>query len=98
MDNYIPWVYERRNPVFENVEPHEYDYSAGDKLFERNIARMKMGVMKVPKLSYEERKLLEFCHGRDMKQFLKEEFEKHPIILNEDGELISPNPFTHEDF
>ena len=31
-----------------------------------------------------------------MREFLKEEFEKHPIKLNESGELIGRNPFDVE--
>jgi hypothetical protein len=31
-----------------------------------------------------------------MKAFLKEEFEKHPIKLDENGNLIGGNPFENE--
>lgn len=33
----------------------------------------------VPKISHDEMELLKFCHDRDMKLFIKEEFEKNPI-------------------
>ena len=33
----------------------------------------------VPKISHDEMELLKFCHERDMKKFIKEEFEKNPI-------------------
>lgn len=32
-----------------------------------------------PKITHDEMELLKFCHGRDMKKFIKEEFEKNPI-------------------
>lgn len=48
------------------------------------------------KLTEAEMDLVRFCHGRDMKAFLKEEFEKHPIIIGEAGELIGGNPFEKE--
>lgn len=48
---------------------------------------------KIDKLNREEFELLKFCSERDMRKFLKEEFEKHPIKLDDDGGLIGPNPF-----
>jgi hypothetical protein len=48
------------------------------------------------KLTEAEMDLVRFCHGRDMKAFLKEEFEKHPIKLDESGNLIGDNPFERE--
>lgn len=41
---------------------------------------------KKPTLSREERQLLEFCASVDMREFIREEFEKHPLIW-EDGIL-----------
>lgn len=73
----------------------ELSYVEADARFEQAIRNLKAGG-KVPKLNSFERQLLEFCHGRDMKKFLKEEFEKHPIHLNDDGELIGENPFDKE--
>ena len=48
------------------------------------------------KLTEAEMDLVRFCHGRDMKAFLKEEFEKHPIKYDEEGNLIGGNPFERE--
>lgn len=48
------------------------------------------------KLTEAEMDLVRFCHGRDIKAFLKEEFEKHPIKLDENGNLIGGNPFERE--
>lgn len=73
----------------------ELSYEAADARFEAAIASMRMGG-KIPKLTSAERQILEFCHGRDMKKFLKEEFERHPIRLDENGELIGGNPFDKE--
>ena len=66
-----------------------------DQRFEAALANMRVGG-KVPKLTSAERQILEFCHGRDMRKFLKEEFEKHPIRLDEEGNLIGKNPFDDE--
>ena len=77
-------------------QPYNLNEAAGDARFEAAIREMKMGVRKVPKLTRDEYEVLQFCHNRDMRQFLKEEFEKHPIILNEDGELVGENPFDRE--
>ena len=80
-----------------NMDEIGLDYSAADRRFERAIQNLKLGVGgKVPKLTDMERQILEFCHNRDMREFLREEFEKHPIILNEDGELVGRNPFDVE--
>ena len=48
------------------------------------------------KLTEAEMDLVRFCHGRDMKAFLREEFEKHPIVLDEAGNLVGGNPFEKE--
>lgn len=67
-----------------------------DVKFAAALAKMRTGFMKIPKITRAEREILEFCHGRDMKKFIKEEFEKHPIKLNEFGELVGENPFDKE--
>ena len=75
----------------------ELSYDVADAKFEAEIARMRFGNGgRKPKLNKMERQILEFCHERDMKKFLKEEFEKHPIILDDDGGLVGPNPFDKE--
>lgn len=76
----------------------DLSYIDADARFEEAIAKLRFGMLgkKKPQLNSMERQILEFCHGRDMRQYLKEEFEKHPIHLNEDGELIGENPFDKE--
>lgn len=51
---------------------------------------------KIPKLNEDEMDVLRFCHDRDMVQFLKEEFTRHPIVLDENGGLKYGNPFDKE--
>lgn len=76
---------------------NELAYEEADRRFEEAIAKIKLGIGGIkPKLNSAERQILEFCHGRDMKEFLREEFEKHPIHLNESGELVGENPFDKE--
>ena len=48
---------------------------------------------KIPKLKNEEFELLKFCHDRNMREFLREEFRKHPINLDSQGNLVGENPF-----
>lgn len=79
--------------VYDNAM--SYDDALSDAKFEQAIIKMKNGFKK-PKLNRAELKLLEFCHGRDMKEFLREQFEKYPIKLNANGELIGENPFDKE--
>ena len=69
-----------------------------DEQFYRDLEnlRLKYKLGDIPKITNIERQILEFCHSRDMIQFLKEEFEKHPILLDEDGGLIGENPFKNE--
>lgn len=69
-----------------------------EQQFERDLDRLRMDYKagKIPKINAAERKILEFCHERDMKEFLREEFEKHPIVLDEDGGLVGRNPFEVE--
>ena len=61
-----------------------------------NNVHLRYKTGKIPKLNKAEREILEFCYSRDMKEFLREEFEKHPIVLNEDGGLVGNNPFEQE--
>ena len=75
----------------------EEQYSESERIAdERFEAALKCVHIKPPKLNSAEFEILEFCHSRDMRKFLKEEFEKHPIRLNESGELIGRNPFDVE--
>lgn len=73
----------------------QISYEAADAKFEAALAKLRMGG-KIPKLNRYERDLLEFCAGRNMKEYLREEFEKHPIRLDENGNLIGKNPFDEE--
>ena len=41
----------------------------------------------IPSLNKHERELLEFCHGRDMRQYIKENVWDKPIVLNSDGSV-----------
>lgn len=68
----------------------------GDDRFEAAIMELKSGLRKAPKITRDEYEVLEFCHNRNMKEFLREEFRKHPIVLNENGELVGENPFDKE--
>lgn len=78
---------------FDWREEIELNEASMDARFDAAVAKLKLNP---PKLNREEYDILKFCHERDMKQFLKEEFEKHPIILNEQGELVGENPFDVE--
>lgn len=75
---------------------YEGNYERSEETFGKSIAEMKLGLKKVPKINAMERKILEFCHNRDIKEFLREEFEKHPIKLDDNGNLIGENPFDKE--
>jgi len=75
---------------------YEGDYERSEEAFGKSLAEIKLGLKKVPKINSMERKILEFCHNRDIKEFLREEFEKHPIKLDENGGLVGENPFDKE--
>ena len=64
-----------------------------DALFEQNLALLKAKYRTgdIPKISRMERQILEFCHGRDMVEFVREEFRKNPILYDENGNAIE-NP------
>lgn len=74
---------------------YDYDDKVLDERFDAAARQLFRGG-KIPKINAMERKILEFCHNRDMKEFLREEFERHPIRLDENGELIGGNPFDKE--
>ena len=82
------------NVIWE--DPQVFDETIGDRRFDVAVKAMKSGIMKVPKITRDEYEVLKFCHERNMRQFLKEEFEKHPIILDENGGLVGENPFEKE--
>lgn len=75
---------------------YEGSYEKQDKNFNGALDALRLKLKKAPKINPMERKILEFCHNRDMKEFLREEFEKHPIRLDPDGNLIGENPFDKE--
>lgn len=70
-----------------------------EKQFYRDLEnlRLKYKLGDIPKITNIERQILEFCHSRNMMEFLREEFEKHPIVLDENGGLVGKNPFINED-
>lgn len=49
---------------------------------------------KIKQLNRHEMELLKFCHGIDVKKFIKEEFERNPIVLDRDenGNVYVKNP------
>lgn len=67
-----------------------------DALFEQNIALLKAKYRAggVPKINRMERQILEFCHGRDMVEFVREEFRNNPILYNENGDIIENPQYT----
>lgn len=75
---------------------YEHNYEREDALFEKALSNYYGKLKKVPKISNAEYEILEFCHNRNMKEFLREEFEKHPIKLDDDGNLVGENPFDKE--
>lgn len=78
-----------------NPQPIHYEnYEKSDKYIEDSsddqlIDGININYIKSKKLnlSREERKLLEFCHSIDMREFLREEFEKHPLYYDDEGNL-----------
>lgn len=67
-----------------------------DALFEQNIALLKAKYRAggVPKINGMERQILEFCHQRDMVEFVREEFRNNPILYNEHGDIIENPQYT----
>ena len=60
----------------------DFDYSMMQRTNNRLRDMYNNGQIK--KLNEEEMKLLRFCHGIDVRNFIKEEFERNPIILKRD--------------
>ena len=73
----------------ENREILSEEQLEGLKEFELLKAKYRAGGVK--KITSTEREILEFCHGRDMVQFIREEFRKNPILYDEYGNVID-NP------
>ena len=82
------------NTIWET--PLEFDETIYDERFDAAVRDMKLGLKKPPKLTRDEYEVLEFCHNRDMRAFLREEFRRHPIVLDENGGLVGENPFDKE--
>lgn len=81
------------------TRPVELEYSGyEDDNFNKALDNMHLQYQlgNIPKLNHAEREILEFCDARDMREFIREEFEKHPIKLNDNGELVGENPFEKE--
>lgn len=80
LENYLSYIREKKNT--ENYNRYQINESSlanklRQKLSELNPDFAIKGNIK--KLAKEELDLLQFCHDTDMKKFLKEEFEKHPL-------------------
>lgn len=73
----------------ENFEKLEEQQIQGISEFNMLKARFRAG--KVAKINRAEREILEFCHGRDMVEFVREEFRRNPILYDEYGNVID-NP------
>lgn len=73
-DNLYADIYEEDGSI--NKERYQKKQADFKNLFETG---------EIPKLNRQEMDLLKFCHETDMKSFLKEEFEKHPINLKKDA-------------
>ena len=80
-------------------------YLTEDGGFDYNKLRARRSILhdmyaagKIKKLNEHEMSLLRFCHGIDVKKFIKEEFEKNPIILktDENGYLYAELPKRKE--
>lgn len=93
--------FEAEKPMLNESIANEYkpiEIEVNDKFAKNsdiNVLRDMYRSGKI-KLSEAEMDLVRFCHGRDMKAFIKEEFEKHPIRLDGEGNLIGGNPFERE--
>ena len=62
---------------FENIQA---DPDSKIDLFEAKLNAIRFGLEKVPELTRPERELLEKLHGiKDIRAYLKEEFEKYPV-------------------
>lgn len=81
------------NPNLVHREEYKSFSSFEDKAEERRFANAMNNMIqqyrlgKIPKINQAERQLLEYCNSMDMREFLREEFTKHPITLNPDGSL-----------
>lgn len=88
--------------AFQAPPEVELDYTDADdgksELFDANARSMHVRYQTgdIPKINRSEYEVLKFCHNRNMKDFLREEFEKHPIVLDENGGLVGENPFEKE--
>ena len=64
-----------------------------DKLWEHNSSYEELHRRyvngEIEHLNNAEFSILEFCHNHDMIEFLREEFTKHPIKVDEEGGLIT---------
>lgn len=78
--------------TYENLI-EDKSWAEADEKFEAALRNVRFGANK-PKLNRFERELLEFCHNTDMKTLLREEFGKHQIELDTEGNLIGSNPFS----
>lgn len=73
----------------ENFDVLEENQIQGISEFNMLKAQFRAG--KISKINRAEREILEFCHGRDMVEFVREEFRRNPILYDEYGNVID-NP------
>ena len=89
-------LWERR---FANIYDSNGDIDYSRLQQQRDTFRHLYEQGRIKKLSAQEMNLLRFCHGIDVKGFLKEEFDKNPIIVTRDEDGIMhtelPNSFEN---
>lgn len=61
----------------KKIENEKKDLDSREEQFFKDIKLINR--KNAPKITHDEMELLKFCHGRDMKKFIKEEFEENPI-------------------
>ena len=87
-----------RDALFDSrfSSPYDVDGNLDYSLLQRNNSRLHdmYNRGQIKKLNEEEMKLLRFCHGTDVKSFIKEEFERNPIIIKKDenGYIYAETP------
>ena len=65
---------------YDSIPEIEVDPTSKVDLFEAKVRAIRLGLEKAPELSRTEMDLLVKLHGiKDIKQYLREEFEKYPV-------------------
>ena len=81
--------YQNITPIDSYNETYEGEFNPEETKNFYNEMRRLYAAGKIKKLTPQEREILEFCHERDMKDFLREEFAAHPIKIADD---VEPSP------